>query len=230
MILGLICARKGSKRLPNKNLRKINNKTLLSHTIEHAKDTNIIDKIILSTDCPIIAEEGQICGAEVPFIRPEALAKDDTPEWKVWQHALNFLKLEKIGILVILPTTAPLRNKDDIISAINIFKSNTCDGVLSVTNSHRNPTFNIVKENKNKFAQIAIQSSTNLFRSQDAENFFDVTTVCYVMNPKFVLNNNNMFEGNLKLNHVPKERSIDIDTEFDLLLANLLFNHYNNIH
>ena len=61
-----------------------------------------------------------------------------------------------------------------------------------MTNSHRNPTFNIVKENKNKFAQIAIQSSTNLFRSQDAENFFDLTTVCYVMNPKFVLNNNNI--------------------------------------
>ena len=78
---------------------------------------NIIDKIILSTDCPIIAEEGQKCGAEVPFMRPEELAKDDTPEWKVWQHALNFfLKLEKIGALVILPTTAPLRNKDDIIS------------------------------------------------------------------------------------------------------------------
>ena len=140
---------------------------------------------------------------------------------------IKLFKIEKISALVILPTTAPLRNKDDIISAINIFKSNTCDGVLSVTNSHRNPTFNIVKENKNKFAQIAIQSSTNLFRSQDAENFFDLTTVCYVMNPKFVLNNNNMFEGNLKLNHVPKERSIDIDTEFDLLLANLLFNHYN---
>ncbi len=198
MILSLICARKGSKRLPNKNLRKINNKSLLSHSIEHAKDTNLIDKIILSTDCPIIAEEGQKYGAEVPFMRPVALAKDDTPEWKVWQHALNFLKLEKIDALVIIPTTAPLRNKYDIISAINIFKSNTCDGVLSVTNSHRNPTFNIVKENKNKFAQIAIQSSANLFRSQDAENFFDLTTVCYVMKPKFVLNSNNMFEGNLK--------------------------------
>ena len=96
MILSLICARKGSKRLPDKNLRKINNKTLLSHSIEHAKETNIIDKIILSTDCPIIAEEGQICGAEVPFMRPEALAKDDTPEWKVWQHALNYLKLKKL--------------------------------------------------------------------------------------------------------------------------------------
>ena len=95
MILGLICARKGSKRLPDKNLRKINNKTLLSHTIEHARKINIIDKIILSTDCPTIAEEGQICGAEVPFMRPEELAKDDT-EWKVWQHALNWLKLEKL--------------------------------------------------------------------------------------------------------------------------------------
>ena len=160
-----------------------------------------------------------------PFLRPEHLAKDNTPEWKVWQHAITNFKLEKIKMVVILPTTAPLRNKIDIEKAIDIYNSNDCDGVISVTDSYRNPSFNIIRENNEKYAEIAIKTTNKIFRSQDAEKYFDMTTVCYVMNPKFVLKNNNMFEGKLKLNYVPKERSVDIDTELDLLWAKFLFKH-----
>ena len=90
MILCLICARKGSKRLPGKNLMKINDRSLLRHAIDHAKLCQSIDEIIISTDCKKIAAEGKKFGAKVPFLRPDALATDTAPEWKVWQHALQF--------------------------------------------------------------------------------------------------------------------------------------------
>ena len=225
MISCLICARGGSKRLPGKNLLKINNKSLLAHSISHAQSCKNINELILSTDCVNIANEGKKYGAKVPFLRPEHLAKDNTPEWEVWQHAITNFKLEKIKMVVILPTTAPLRNKIDIEKAIDIYNSNDCDGVISVTDSYRNPSFNIIRENNEKYAEIAIKTTNKIFRSQDAEKYFDMTTVCYIMNPNFVLKNNNMFEGKLKLNYVPKERSVDIDTELDLLWAKFLFKH-----
>lgn len=222
MILGLICARAGSKRLPEKNLKTIQGKSLLALSIDHAKSCKQINKLIVSTDCPKIAAEAEKNGAEIPFMRPKYLAKDDTPEWDVWQHALKFFNNKKIEALVITPTTSPLRNKIDIEKAINLFFSHKCDGVISVTESYRNPMFNIVKENKYKFAELAVKNKQKIYRSQDAEKFYDLTTVCYVVDPKFVLTNEHLFEGKLKLNFIPKDRSIDIDTKQDLLWARFL--------
>ena len=118
MILCLICARGGSKRLPGKNLLEINQKSLLAHSISHAQSCNKINELILSTDCTDIADEGKKYGIKIPFLRPQHLAKDDTPEWSVWQHAIKNYKLNTIKTLVILPTTAPLRNKIDIASQV----------------------------------------------------------------------------------------------------------------
>ncbi|MDC1280929.1 acylneuraminate cytidylyltransferase family protein [bacterium] len=230
MILSLICARKGSKRLPGKNLIKINNKSLLAHSINHAKSCKNIDEVIISTDCEKIAEEGKKCGAIIPFLRPESLSRDDTPEWKVWQHALQFYNQQKIypSTLVILPTTAPLRRIEDIDAALKIYNSSLCDGVISVTESYRNPTFNMVKEDSQGFAKIAMPLEKKIYRTQDAELFYDITTVCYVMKPYFVSNNNYLFDGKIKLNHIPKENSVDIDTKLDLEWAKFLMNNLNN--
>tara|TARA_A100001015_G_C15020690_1_gene727836 strand:- start:203 stop:907 length:705 start_codon:yes stop_codon:yes gene_type:complete len=224
MIICLICARKGSKRLPRKNLLKIKNKSLLAHSIIHAKSIQEINDVVVSTDCKEIAEEGKMYGAKVPFLRPRSLAKDDTPEWEVWQHALKHYNNKNIfpTTIIILPTTAPLRKKDNIKSALEIYNSSYCDGVISVTESNRNPTFNMVKENSLGFAELAIKPEKKIFRAQDAKPFFDVTTVCYVMRPSFILSSNSIFDGNIKLNHIPKENSVDIDTELDLKWANFL--------
>ena len=226
-MLCLICARKGSKRLLNKNLRKINGISLIGIAINHAKSCSEIDEIIVSTDSNEIAAESENFGAKVPFLRPAKLGDDTTPEWKVWQHALKFYKNGMPKELVILPTTAPIREKKDICSAINTFKSNICDGVISVTDSHRNPSFNIVKEDDENYLELAISKSKKIFRSQDGLKYFDITTVCYIMKTSFILNNNHMFDGKLKLNYVPKERSVDIDTELDLNWAKFLYNNNN---
>lgn len=230
MILCLICARKGSKRLPGKNLMKINKKSLLAHTIDHGKSCQSIDEIIISTDCKKIAAEGKKFGAKVPFFRPSSLATDTAPEWKVWQHALKFYYKKNIfpSILVILSTTAPLRKVDNINSALKIYNDSSCDGVISVTDCYRNPTFNMVKQDEQNFAELAIPPKENIYRTQDAQLFYDITTVCYVMKPDFILNNNYIFDGKIKLNHIPKENSIDIDNMIDLEWARFMINKVSN--
>ena len=127
-----------------------------------------------------------------------------------------------------MPTTAPLRTINNINSAIKIYNEGPCDGVISVTECYRNPTFNMVKQDEQKFARLAILPKENIYRTQDAQLFYDITTVCYVMNPDFLLNNNYMFDGKIKLNHIPKENSIDIDNMIDLEWARFMINKVSN--
>jgi len=229
MVICLICARKNSKRLPGKNLKKINQTSLLAHSILMAKSCVEIDKVFVSTDCYKIAEEGEKYGAIIPFIRPSSLAKDNTPEWKVWQHFLKFYNKKNAPpkSLVILPATAPLRKLENVKSALNIFNNNKCDGVISVTDCYKNPSFNIVKTNIKGYAELAIPLKKQVHRTQDAELYYDITTVCYVMNPEYVQKNNYLFDGKIKLNHIPREDAADIDTKLDLDWAKFVFKSRN---
>jgi CMP-N-acetylneuraminic acid synthetase len=111
-IIALICARGGSKGIKNKNLLKIDNKSLLRIAIEQSKKIKFIKQVYVSTDSIKIANEAKKFGAIVPFIRPKKLSRDNTPEILVWRHAIDFLKNElkiKPDYIISLPTTSPLR-------------------------------------------------------------------------------------------------------------------------
>ena len=120
-IIAFIFARGGSKGIKNKNLLKFNNTTLLGHAISQAKKSKYIKKIFVSTDSKKIAAKAIIYKAEVPFLRPKNLAKDNSPEILSWKHAIIFLK-NKLNInpeyIVSIPTTSPLRNVSDIDKCI----------------------------------------------------------------------------------------------------------------
>jgi CMP-N,N'-diacetyllegionaminic acid synthase len=122
-ILALIPARGGSKRIPEKNIRELNGKPLLAYTIEHARSSKFINRIIVSTDNESIAGVAKNFGAELPFIRPIELAQDETTDLPVFVHALNWLK-ENEGyvpdIVVHLRPTSPLRKVEDVDKAIDL--------------------------------------------------------------------------------------------------------------
>ena len=88
--VGIIFARGGSKGLPGKNIRHLQNKPLIAWSIEQALSVNRIEKVIVSTDSDEIASISREYGADVPFLRPKELAQDETPEWLAWQHALDY--------------------------------------------------------------------------------------------------------------------------------------------
>jgi CMP-N-acetylneuraminic acid synthetase len=225
-IIAFIFARGGSKGLPDKNIKILNGKPLIAWSIEHAKSVKRVDRVIVSTDSEEIARIAREYGAEVPFMRPAALATDNSPEWLSWQHSLKYLKNTDgclPDLMLSIPTTAPLRNVKDIDKVIDEYKKSDTDIVIVVTESHRNPFFNIVKEGVDGYVDLFGSGDEVLSRRQDCPKAYDITTIAYAARPSFVLNKNSIFEGRVRQVIVPQERSIDIDTLLDFEIAEYMF-------
>lgn len=135
-ILAIIPARSGSKSIPNKNIRLFAGKPMLAYSVEHAKKSKYINRIILSTDSKEYAEIGFKYGAEVPFIRPGEYAKDESLDIEVFYHCLNFLKEQECyvpDLVVQLRPTYPIRNPEDIDKMIELLlASDKADSVRSI--------------------------------------------------------------------------------------------------
>jgi len=223
--VALICVRGGSKGLPGKNIKKFAGRPLLGWAISSVKQVERIGRVLVSTDSVEIATVAREHGGEVPFMRPQALAEDDTPEWLVWRHALNYLyetEDELIDGLVVIPVTAPLRLPQDIENCLDDFEMGSVDGVITVSEARRSPYFNMVKHDEHNLASLVISPLDNIFRRQDVPEVFDMTTVAYVMRPEFIQHHDSLFEGRIRSVVVPPERAIDIDTELDFQIAEYL--------
>ena len=220
--VAFIFARGGSKGLPGKNIKIFSGKPLIAWSIEQAKKLSSIDRVIVSTDCSEIARVAKEYGAEVPFLRPDNISEDDSPEWMAWRHALSFL-LEKEGkmpdIMLSIPTTAPLRRVVDIENCLNLYKKGGVDVVITTTDAHRSPYFNMVKKSHDGNVELVIKPKDKLYRRQDAPIVYDMTTVAYVMNPEFIMHNESIFDRRTKAVNVPLETSIDIDNMYDFKMA-----------
>jgi N-acylneuraminate cytidylyltransferase len=223
--VAFIFARGGSKGLPGKNIRPFNGKPLIAWSIEQARSVSRIHRVIVSTDSIEIAQVALQYGAEVPFIRPPELAQDDSPEWLSWRHAIKYL-YEETGsqpeAIVSVPATAPLRLPLDIDACLDEYQKGGADMVITVTDAHRSPYFNMVKIGTDGAVGLVNPPQSALSRRQDVPVVYDMTTICYVMNPDFVITHNATFEGRVKAVYVPIERAIDIDTLFDFQVAEAL--------
>lgn len=229
-IAAFIYARGGSKGLPGKNILPFAGKPLIAWSIEYAKKVNRIQRVIVSTDCPQIAEVAESYGAEVPFLRPVSLAQDSSPEWMAWQHALTFLETKEGSmpdVMVSIPTTSPLRELVDIENCLDEFLKGEDDAVIAVSEARRSPYFNMVKVNKDGRISLALVPDEKIVRRQDSPKLYDITTVAYVVNSKFIINKNSLFEGRVRAVQVPIERAIDIDTLLDFEVAEFLFQKKN---
>ena len=222
-----IFARGGSKGLPNKNIRMLGDKPLIAHAIEVAKKIDRIERIIVSTDSIEIADVAQAHGAEVPFMRPTELSQDDSSEWLAWRHALQYL-VDSTGHLpeafISLPTTAPLRAQADVENCIDEFERHTPDVVITVSQAHRNPHFNMVVSDNNGEVGLVIKQNDAIQNRQLAPKVYDMTTVCYVAKSQFVMSSSSIFDGIVRKVEIPLERSIDVDTLSDFEIAEFLYN------
>jgi CMP-N,N'-diacetyllegionaminic acid synthase len=134
-ILAVIPARGGSKGVPGKNIRPLAGKPLIAWTIEVARAASeLLTRVIVSTDDPEIAEVARGCGAEVPFIRPPELSHDRAPMVPVVQHCVQFAEAQSgsFAWVMLLQPTAPLRTAQDIREAVRLSQSGGCDSVISV--------------------------------------------------------------------------------------------------
>lgn len=224
-VVAFIFARGGSKGLPGKNVKPLAGKPLIAWSIEHARAVQRIGRVIVSTDSSEIAEVALAYGAEVPFMRPKELALDDSPEWLAWRHALDYLQASDGCLpdaMVSVPATAPLRLPADIDSCLDQYENGDADMVITVTDAHRSPYFNMVKANADGTVGLVIPPQSSIARRQDAPPVFDMATVAYVVRPEFVMTHMATFEGRVRAVHIPAERAIDIDTLLDFKIAECL--------
>jgi N-acylneuraminate cytidylyltransferase len=224
--VAFIFARGGSKGLPGKNVMPLLGRPLIAWSIAHALSVSRIRRLIVSTDDPEIARVARKAGAEVPFMRPEELARDDSPEWLAWRHALQWLEADEGRLpdaMVSIPATSPLRQPIDIENCLNAFAVGDADMVVTVTEANRNPWFNMVIMNPDGGVSLVNPPVLGTIeRRQDTPPVFDLTTVAYVARPDFVLSQQGIFAGRVKAVKIPSERALDIDTLRDFRMAEFL--------
>lgn len=220
-----IFARGGSKGLPGKNLRDLNGKSLLQRAIETCLSTEKIGRVIVSTDSNEIAEAALSFGAEVPFLRPHELASDESPELDAWKHALRTIESlegKMPETLVSVPTTAPLRQTEDILNCLALYERAQPDLVITSSPSPHNPYFNLFQQVEGGEVKVPMLKSENSFRRQDVPQVNFITPICYVAKSSYVMNCQNLYEGTIREFSIDPERAVDIDTLMDFEFAEFL--------
>ena len=221
-----IFARGGSKGLPGKNIRPLLGKPLIQYSIEVALKVSGVAKVFVSTDDADIAKISSSSGAIV-IERPVELSQDDSPEWLAWKHAISWVR-ERYGDFeefISLPATSPLRSVKDVESAMLRRSNIGADICISVTPASRSPYFNMVKELDNNLIELVNKPINSLSRRQDVPEVFEITTVAYVANAEFIMNNTSLFDGTVTSIKVPKHRAIDIDDMYDFNFAEAILNN-----
>lgn len=224
-ILGCIFARGGSKGVPGKNIRPLGGVPLIGHAIRTALASRWLNRIVVSTDCPEIARVAREYGAETPFLRPAALASDNAPERLAWRHAIEQMEAmdgKTFDYFVSVPATCPLRIADDVDRAIEALTQTDSDIVVTATEASCNPWFNMVRLDADGLAQLAATPPGKVTRRQDAPAVYELTAVAYAARRDSVMLQDSIFQGRVRAVMVPRERAVDIDTEFDFELAEFL--------
>jgi CMP-N-acetylneuraminic acid synthetase len=224
IILGLVPARGGSKGVPGKNIRQVCGKPLIAYAIECGLKCPSIDHLIVTTDSEQIASIARKCGADVPFMRPAELAEDITPMLPVLQHAVTATEeyyQKTVEALVLLDPTGPLRNVGDVEGCLKLFKDSDCDAVVSGNKAYRSPYFNMVKPNKG-YIRLVVPTSEPIGRRQDSPPVYDLNTIVWIYSRKALMEECARIPERTLLYVVPRERSIDIDTELDFKILEFL--------
>lgn len=217
-VLGLIPARGGSKRVPLKNLQKLGDRSLLEITIGQALASTLIDKVVVSSDDSSILHAAENAGAGI-LVRPESLACDDTPGIAPVIHALQVF--DNFDYIVLLQATSPFRLVADIDNAIRLCLEKQAQACVSVCQPQHHPAwmFNI---NERGILQ-PIQQGKIPPRSQDLPPCYALNGAIYVAERDAVIEMNGFIGERTIPYEMPADRSLDIDTEYDLKLAKAMW-------
>lgn len=225
-MIAIIPARGGSKGLPGKNIRLLNGKPLISYTIIEALNSEKISRVIVSTDDTQIAEIAIQYGAEVPFLRPDYLSTDTSKAIDNYTYTIERLNDEgvneaPINNFVVLQPTSPLRTRNDIDKAINLFYEKKADSVISVNKSETPPSWYKKINDEGVLVDYFEGIDNSLNRQEEVETFLPNGAI-YILNYSH-LNENNSYYSEKTFPYVMEEvNSVDIDTLIDFKLAEIL--------
>ena len=213
--VAIIPARGGSKGIPRKNIKELCEKPLITYIIETALRVEELDRVIVSTEDKEIAEVAKKCGAEVPFMRPEELARDETPTLPVLQHAVKYLEEKenyKPDIIVLLYATSPLLKHERVSEAIKLLKARGFDSVLSVVEDRGHYWIKRGEDYERLYPKV-------LKNRQFTEPLLKENGAIYLCKRDLLMKENTMVGGKIGFLKIQKEESIDIDEPLDFEIA-----------
>jgi CMP-N-acetylneuraminic acid synthetase len=229
-ILAVIAARGGSKGVTLKNIKELSGKPLIAYTIAQAQQWRGFERLIVSTDSEEIANVAVKYNAEVPFMRPAALATDTTGKLEVLIHALSEAERyygTTFDALLDLDASAPLRKVEDIENIVNLFKEQRPDCVFSVVKARRNPYFNMVEKQADGTVKVCktLSSMNPITRRQDAPEVFEMNASLYVYDRVFLLDadcKKMPYSRRAVAYEMDELSAYDIDTELDFKFIEFL--------
>jgi N-acylneuraminate cytidylyltransferase len=219
-VLALVTARGGSTGLPRKNLKEVGGKTLIARAVEVGQRAASVDRVVLSSDDPEIIQAAILAGCEVPFLRPAGLASDEARSIDVVRHALEMLP-EGHDLVVLLQPTSPLRSAEDIEAALELCVRHAAPACVSVCAADKPPFWMHGLDERLRLRPI-LPGYGEASRRQDLPQAFAVNGAVYVARTDWIRAQDS-FVGPETIGYVmPRERSIDIDDELDLIIADAL--------
>jgi CMP-N,N'-diacetyllegionaminic acid synthase len=226
-MIAIIPARGGSKGLPGKNIRLLDGIPLIAHTIHAALNAEGIRRVIISTDNHEIASIARDNGAEVPFMRPLDLAKDNSMVIDSYLYTIDWLAKdegEKIDSFVALLPTAPLRNSNDIDSAIKFFNDKNAGSVISVVEAPV-PMEWYKKIDSQGILRNLLEKKAGLKNRQEFKSQFVPNGAIYIFNTERLRSTREYYNEKTFPYVMPPERSADIDNLIDFKWAEFLLTH-----
>jgi CMP-N,N'-diacetyllegionaminic acid synthase len=225
LTIAAVCARGGSKGVPRKNLRSLHGKPLIVRALEQAHSAQIFDHVVTSTDDPEMAEVARSNGAQVPFLRPQHLARDDSNKWYVFRHLVTELEARgvgPIGIVADLDTGAALRNVQDIRDSVSKLIETGADVCVTAYEADHNPYYNMVQLDARGIASVCMPPPSPVANRQQAPPVYNLSPAIFAIRRSALFRHEHWSQCQMTLCVIPRERAVDIDTELDFQLVEFL--------
>lgn len=226
-ILGFIPARGGSKGIPGKNTIDVAGKPLIAWTIEAARESGIFDRVVVSTDSDDIATVAAAYGAEIPCRRPADLSGDEASVTSAALHMLAVLRQQdgyQPDYVVLLQPTSPLRTPEDIREAWKIAEAQDAEGIVSVTPAEGHPLWLMTMDERDRL-QLFFSDTGKSSRRQDQPELYAPNGAVFLVKTSVLLSGGDWYRCDKRAYVMPAERSLDVDSPWDLHLVRLVLDH-----
>jgi CMP-N,N'-diacetyllegionaminic acid synthase len=216
-VLAIVPARGGSKGIPRKNIRPVAGRPLLAWTLEAARASRYIDRLILSSEDQEIMDVAQRLGCEVPFRRPSELAQDDTPGIDPVLHAIGLLP--GYDLIVLLQPTSPLRIAADIDACLDRLVATGAPACVSVREAADHPYWCYGSDAQGRLHPFVTLPEGAFSRRQQLPHAQTVNGAVYVARTHWLVSSRNFMTAETVGLEMPPSRSLDVDTDADLAVA-----------
>lgn len=224
MILGVIPARGGSKGVPRKNVREVGGRPLIAWTIETASGCPVLDRTVVSTDDPEIAEVARAHGGDVPFLRPADLAGDRVPMVPVLRHAVEAVEADggRVDWVCLLQPTAPLRTPEDVAAAVALAEEGGCDSVISVVRVYDVHPVLMKRIDDGRLEPFCVPEVEGTRRQDYDPPAYMRNGAIYLTRRDVLVERGSIWGEVIRPYVMPEERSVGIDNELQMRLVDMM--------